>query len=100
MILATKKLSSLYPGLLICCDVCICPYATHGHCGRSFLFFSIWFSLVLINIFLKSVVRRNQITRSPSNDRALQLIPYSYSNRNDYEVEKCLLSIYVRFFGI
>ena len=39
MILATKKLSSLYPGLLICCDVCICPYATHGHCGRSFQFF-------------------------------------------------------------
>ena len=60
---------------------------------------SIWFSLVLINI-LKSVVRGNQVTRSPSNDRALQLIPYSYSNRNDYEVEKCLLSIYVHFFGI
>ncbi|KAL9988319.1 hypothetical protein ACROYT_G002752 [Oculina patagonica] len=33
VILATKKLSSLYPDLLICCDVCICPFATHGHCG-------------------------------------------------------------------
>ncbi|RMX44375.1 hypothetical protein pdam_00015997, partial [Pocillopora damicornis] len=28
-----KKISSLFPDLLICCDVCICPYATHGHCG-------------------------------------------------------------------
>ncbi|PFX29748.1 delta-aminolevulinic acid dehydratase-like [Stylophora pistillata] len=32
-ILAIKKISSLFPDLLICCDVCICPYATHGHCG-------------------------------------------------------------------
>ncbi|XP_073244488.1 delta-aminolevulinic acid dehydratase-like isoform X1 [Porites lutea] len=32
-ILATKKLHSLYPDLLICCDVCLCPYTNHGHCG-------------------------------------------------------------------
>ena len=33
VILATKKLHSLYSDLLICCDVCLCPYTNHGHCG-------------------------------------------------------------------
>ena len=32
-ILATNKLRTLYPELLICCDVCLCPYTSHGHCG-------------------------------------------------------------------
>lgn len=22
-----------FPGLLVCCDVCLCPYTDHGHCG-------------------------------------------------------------------
>lgn len=26
-------LRKLFPELLIACDVCLCPYANHGHCG-------------------------------------------------------------------
>ncbi|XP_051893256.1 delta-aminolevulinic acid dehydratase [Pristis pectinata] len=32
-ILAIKKLRSTFPGLVIVCDVCLCPYTVHGHCG-------------------------------------------------------------------
>ena len=30
---AIRKLRSLYPDLLIMCDVCLCGYTDHGHCG-------------------------------------------------------------------
>lgn len=30
---ALPKLREWFPNLLIACDVCICPYASHGHCG-------------------------------------------------------------------
>ncbi|EDW72821.1 uncharacterized protein Dwil_GK16976 [Drosophila willistoni] len=30
---AIPKLRKWFPELLIACDVCICPYASHGHCG-------------------------------------------------------------------
>jgi porphobilinogen synthase len=33
VILAIKKLRSLFPGLYIACDVCLCEYTSHGHCG-------------------------------------------------------------------
>jgi len=33
VILAIKKLRSLFPGLYIACDVCLCEYTDHGHCG-------------------------------------------------------------------
>ncbi|XP_078281912.1 delta-aminolevulinic acid dehydratase [Rhinoraja longicauda] len=32
-ILAIRKLRSTFPQLLIACDVCLCPYTAHGHCG-------------------------------------------------------------------
>uniref|UniRef100_A0A8C2ZRT7 Delta-aminolevulinic acid dehydratase n=1 Tax=Cyclopterus lumpus TaxID=8103 RepID=A0A8C2ZRT7_CYCLU len=32
-ILAVKKIRSLFPELLVACDVCLCPYTSHGHCG-------------------------------------------------------------------
>ena len=32
-ILAIKKLRTAFPELLIACDVCLCPYTSHGHCG-------------------------------------------------------------------
>jgi porphobilinogen synthase len=32
-ILAVKKLRSAFPDLLVVCDVCLCPYTSHGHCG-------------------------------------------------------------------
>ena len=32
-ILAVKKLRSTFPELLVACDVCLCPYTSHGHCG-------------------------------------------------------------------
>ncbi|KAJ8286805.1 hypothetical protein GJAV_G00043460 [Gymnothorax javanicus] len=32
-ILAVKKLRSAFPDLLLACDVCLCPYTSHGHCG-------------------------------------------------------------------
>nr|XP_009666499.1 PREDICTED: delta-aminolevulinic acid dehydratase [Struthio camelus australis] len=30
---AIKKIRSIFPELLIACDVCLCPYTSHGHCG-------------------------------------------------------------------
>jgi len=33
VILAIKKLRQLYPDLYIACDVCLCEYTSHGHCG-------------------------------------------------------------------
>ena len=33
VILAIKKLRELYPSLYIACDVCLCEYTDHGHCG-------------------------------------------------------------------
>lgn len=33
VILAIRKLRELYPTLYIACDVCLCEYTSHGHCG-------------------------------------------------------------------
>ena len=33
VILAIKKLKQLYPSLYVACDVCLCEYTSHGHCG-------------------------------------------------------------------
>ncbi|KAK0454938.1 hypothetical protein EV421DRAFT_462776 [Armillaria borealis] len=33
VILAIKKLRELFPTLYIACDVCLCEYTSHGHCG-------------------------------------------------------------------
>jgi len=33
VILAIKKLRVLFPSLYIACDVCLCEYTSHGHCG-------------------------------------------------------------------
>lgn len=33
VIKALPKLREAYPQLLIACDVCLCPYTSHGHCG-------------------------------------------------------------------
>ncbi|XP_028664584.1 delta-aminolevulinic acid dehydratase [Erpetoichthys calabaricus] len=33
VIQAIKKLRSSFPQLLIACDLCLCPYTSHGHCG-------------------------------------------------------------------
>lgn len=33
VIRALPKLRKQFPNLLIACDVCLCPYASHGHCG-------------------------------------------------------------------
>lgn len=27
------KLREWFPNLVIACDVCLCPYTSHGHCG-------------------------------------------------------------------
>ncbi|KAM9325191.1 delta-aminolevulinic acid dehydratase [Gastrophryne carolinensis] len=32
-ILAIRKIRSLFPDLVVACDVCLCPYTSHGHCG-------------------------------------------------------------------
>ncbi|XP_067868913.1 delta-aminolevulinic acid dehydratase [Heterodontus francisci] len=32
-ILAIKKLRKTFPMLVIACDICLCPYTSHGHCG-------------------------------------------------------------------
>jgi porphobilinogen synthase len=33
VILALKKIRELYPSLYVACDVCLCEYTSHGHCG-------------------------------------------------------------------
>lgn len=33
MIKAVKKIKELFPALLVACDVCLCAYTSHGHCG-------------------------------------------------------------------
>ncbi|XP_047039507.1 delta-aminolevulinic acid dehydratase [Helicoverpa zea] len=33
VIKALPKLRAKFPNLLIACDVCLCPYTSHGHCG-------------------------------------------------------------------
>ncbi|XP_049887996.1 delta-aminolevulinic acid dehydratase isoform X1 [Pectinophora gossypiella] len=33
VIKALPKLRDAFPQLLIACDVCLCPYTSHGHCG-------------------------------------------------------------------
>ena len=32
-ILAIRLIRSEFPELLVACDVCLCPYTSHGHCG-------------------------------------------------------------------
>uniref|UniRef100_A0A8C4GUX9 Delta-aminolevulinic acid dehydratase n=1 Tax=Dicentrarchus labrax TaxID=13489 RepID=A0A8C4GUX9_DICLA len=32
-VLAVKKIRSLFPELLVACDLCLCPHTSHGHCG-------------------------------------------------------------------
>lgn len=33
VVLALQLLSKLFPSLLLACDVCLCEYTSHGHCG-------------------------------------------------------------------
>ena len=33
VILSIKKIRELFPSLYIACDVCLCEYTSHGHCG-------------------------------------------------------------------
>ncbi|XP_006461195.1 hypothetical protein AGABI2DRAFT_192728 [Agaricus bisporus var. bisporus H97] len=33
VILAIKKIRELFPDIYIACDVCLCEYTDHGHCG-------------------------------------------------------------------
>ena len=33
MLRAVRHLRALYPRLLIICDLCLCGYTDHGHCG-------------------------------------------------------------------
>lgn len=30
---AVTRIKKLFPDLLVACDVCLCPYTDHGHCG-------------------------------------------------------------------
>ena len=30
---AVRNIRARYPELTIACDVCLCPYTSHGHCG-------------------------------------------------------------------
>ncbi|KAM4664858.1 delta-aminolevulinic acid dehydratase [Discoglossus pictus] len=32
-ILAIQKIRATFPQVLIACDLCLCPYTSHGHCG-------------------------------------------------------------------
>ncbi|XP_006640610.3 delta-aminolevulinic acid dehydratase isoform X1 [Lepisosteus oculatus] len=33
VVVALSKLRTTFPDLLLACDVCLCPYTSHGHCG-------------------------------------------------------------------
>ena len=30
---AVRRIKSEFPALTVACDVCLCPYTSHGHCG-------------------------------------------------------------------
>lgn len=32
-VIAVRKIRAVFPELLVACDVCLCPYTSHGHCG-------------------------------------------------------------------
>lgn len=34
VILATQLIRKYFPRLVIACDVCLCEYTDHGHCGE------------------------------------------------------------------
>lgn len=34
VILATLLIRKLFPSVVIACDVCLCEYTDHGHCGE------------------------------------------------------------------
>lgn len=34
VILAIKLIRTKFPELYIACDVCLCEYTDHGHCGK------------------------------------------------------------------
>lgn len=34
VILATKLIRSKFPDVVVACDVCLCEYTSHGHCGE------------------------------------------------------------------
>ena len=40
VLLGIQKLRSRFPELLILCDVCLCAYTDHGHCGISLYSYS------------------------------------------------------------
>ena len=33
VVLATKYIKKNFPNVLVACDVCLCAYTSHGHCG-------------------------------------------------------------------
>ena len=33
MLEAVRRIKSEFPALTVACDVCLCPYTSHGHCG-------------------------------------------------------------------
>ena len=35
MVQAVKTLRAAFPSLVVMCDVCLCAYTSHGHCGVS-----------------------------------------------------------------
>lgn len=34
VIQAIRLLRATFPDLFVCCDVCLCEYTSHGHCGH------------------------------------------------------------------
>jgi porphobilinogen synthase len=32
-VVGTRAIREAFPSLLVACDVCLCPYTSHGHCG-------------------------------------------------------------------
>lgn len=30
---AVRRIKALFPRVLVACDVCLCAYTSHGHCG-------------------------------------------------------------------
>ena len=35
---AIKKLKKAFPDLLVACDLCLCTFTDHGHCGNFCIF--------------------------------------------------------------
>ena len=55
IISAVQRLRDAFPDLLVMCDVCLCAYTDHGHCGKRTILF-------ITNFVLASGANTDRVT--------------------------------------